>query len=133
MFCPNCSQSFSSEFQQKCPTCGYLPGYELPVNPLPTVNAEKNQKQESPPLSSMESGAKSAVKLILIAVVCFLIYKVLAFFYPATDSLVPGSSSLKQFEFAGQAILTLLFGAGFLRAVYAVTVERKRDLRRVNE
>jgi hypothetical protein len=76
---------------------------------------------------AMDAGVRKAVGLILIAVGFFLVYKVLVSFYPTTDTLIPGTRSITLFETAGQAILGLLFGAGVLRAIYAITVERKRD------
>jgi hypothetical protein len=77
----------------------------------------------------MDTGIRKAVGLILIAVAFFFVYKVLAFLYPASDTLIPGTRSITLFESGGQAVLGLLFGAGILRALYALTVERKRDLR----
>ena len=75
----------------------------------------------------MQAGVLQAVKLMLIAVACLPAFKLLAWLYPQRDFHVPGKRSVDLFEQGGQAILLVLFGAGILRAIYAITVERKRD------
>jgi hypothetical protein len=81
----------------------------------------------------MHAGVRRAVNLMLIAVAGLPVFKLLIWLYPANDKLIPGTRSVDLFEQGGVAILLLLFGGGILRAVYALTVERKRDLRMISE
>ena len=131
MFCKNCAQCFDSFRQHKCPICGFHQGLdkaetsERGATPDPVTAPHEG----TPDTSAMDAGIRKAVGLILIGVGCFFVYKVFVFLYPSTDSLVPGTRSVTLFETAGQTILALLFGAGVLRALYAITVERKKDLK----
>jgi len=133
MFCPNCAQCFDSVRQHQCPICGFHLGLdkvaELENESMPDSIPDPQPAAVAtlPNDGAMDAGVRKAVGLILIAVGFFLVYKVLVSFYPTTDTLIPGTRSITLFETAGQAILGLLFGAGVLRAIYAITVERKRD------
>lgn len=131
MFCPNCAQSFDSNRQHQCPICGFHLGLDKLAEAEPVSKPEAPTVFKKPTTNdtAMDTGIRKAVGLILIAVAFFFVYKVLAFLYPASDTLIPGTRSITLFESGGQAILGLLFGAGILRALYALTVERKRDLR----
>lgn len=77
----------------------------------------------------MHAGVRRAVNLMLIAVAGLPVFKLMIWLYPHDDKLIPGTRSVDLFEQGGVAILLLLFGGGILRALYAVTVERKRDER----
>ena len=131
MFCKNCAQCFDSFRQHRCPICGFHQGLDKADAPVrrATLDPVTSLHEGTPETRAMDVGIRKAVGLILIGVGCFFAYKVLVFLYPSTDSLVPGTRSISLFETAGQAILALLFGAGVLRALYAVTVERKKDLK----
>jgi len=132
MFCTKCSQSFNPLGQPKCPTCGTFIGFENGQEKSLRQSLPVDSKRNTPAntdTGKMDAGIRKATGLMLIAVGCFLVYKVLAFLYPTSDTLVPGSSSITLFETTGQAILGVLFGGSIIRAIYAVTIERKRDLR----
>ena len=81
----------------------------------------------------MHAGVRRGVNLLLIAVACLPVFKILIWLYPQRDSLIPGTRSVDLVERGGMAILLVLFAAGILRAIYALTVERKRDARMLSE
>ena len=129
MFCP-CSQSFSSK-DGKCPSCGLYVGIQEP-RPRTTLAAAVSAS-DSKEFHRMHAGVRRAVNLMLIAVAGLPVFKLLIWLYPENDKLIPGTRSVDLFEQGGVAILLLLFGGGILRAVYALTVERKRDAEMLSE
>ena len=133
MFCPNCSQSFRSD-DHKCPTCGFYLGSAPPVRVSESQSFSKaGSEGGSEKASSMDAGVRRGVNLMLIAVACLPVFKVLAWLYPQRDFLVADTRSVDVFERGGTAILVVLFGAGILRSAYALTIERKRDARMLNQ
>ena len=132
MFCPNCSQAFQPERTSTCPNCGTSRAYGRPSS-AKAARAFENGKQKSPgggnDTSAVDVGVKKGVMLILIGVAFLPVYKVLAWLYPAQHLLEDGTRSVEVFEMAGRGILFVLFGAGVLRVIYAMTVVRNRALR----
>lgn len=131
MFCPNCSQSFRAG-EARCPTCGVWLGVSISArvaNAELTPEVAVSEDDSSP----MDVGVRRGVKLMLIAVACLPIFKVLAWLYPQKDFLFPGTNGVELFEQAGQTIILLLFFAGLFRAIYAILFERKRDTSAVGQ
>lgn len=131
MFCPNCSQAFQPERTSTCPNCGSSPAYGRRSSGTAARALGKDQREVSveADTAAVDAGVRKGVYLILIGVVFFPVYKVLAWLYPSNDLLVNGARSAELFEMAGQAVLFVLFGFGILRVIYALTVVRQRVLR----
>ena len=132
MFCPNCSQAFQPERTSTCPNCGSSPVYGRASSDK-AVRAFENGGPKSPDggsdTSAVDAGVKKGVMLILIGVAFLPVYKILEWLYPAHHLLEDGTRSVELFQTAGQGILFVLFGAGILRVIYAMTVVRNRALR----
>ena len=134
MFCPNCSQAFQPERTSTCPNCGSSPVYGRRA-PSKATREIKDDRQRSPgPIadtSAVDAGVRKGVNLILIGVAFLPVYKILVWLYPVNHLLSDGTRSVVLFQMAGQGFLFVLFGAGILRVIYAMTVVRSRALRSV--
>ena len=132
MFCPNCSQAFQPERTSTCPNCGLSPVYGRRGPSKAALAFEKDERKSpgsSADTSAVDAGVRKGVNLILIGVAFLPVYKILVWLYPVNHLLTDGTQSIELFQMAGQGILFLLFGAGVLRVIFAMTVVRNRALR----
>lgn len=137
MFCPNCSQALQAQGLHECPTCGFR-FTKKKLEELASLRVEPRDAEQLAAVTSfassrVDAGVSLGVRLMLLAVVLLPVYKLLGWLYPANDQLGVASQSRELFETAGIAILLTLFVGGLLRAVYAITVERKKAIKEAAE